>query len=321
VRVVVTGATGCVGRAVCAALAASGSTVVAAARHAGAAAPNVEPRAIDLVHGDVGALVAGADAIVHLAARAHTAPRGAVELEQMRAANVDATGRLVDAARRAGVGRFVYTSTVAVYGAAVTSRGPVPDDAETEPSTPYGRGKLEGEAIARAAGAVALRLALVFGPCDRGNVATLLAAARARRAFVVGGGVNKKSVVYSGNVADRVALLLALDDARWSRLAGDAYNVVDASPTQRDLVSAVARAVGCQSPPAMPLAPFVLAGAAIDLVMRVAGRTPRWRARVEKLAESTEFVGDRLDRELGYAARVSLADGLAAEVAAMGARA
>ena len=191
----------------------------------------------------------------------------------------------------------------------VVARGPVADDAATEPSTPYGRGKLEGEAVARAAGAVALRLALVFGPGDRGNVATLLAAARARRAFVVESGANKKSIVYSGNVADRVALLLAQGDARWAPLAGGAFNVVDESPTQRALVHAVARAVGRRSPPTMPLAPFVLAGAAfIDLAMRLAGRTPRWRARVEKLAETTEFVGERIDREARlHAARLARA--------------
>ena len=65
------------GRAVTAALTASGSTVVAAARSSANGAANVEPRAIDLVYGDVDALVAGADRDPRPPRRArYTVPRG-----------------------------------------------------------------------------------------------------------------------------------------------------------------------------------------------------------------------------------------------------
>jgi nucleoside-diphosphate-sugar epimerase len=293
-RALVTGATGCVGRAVTAALARDGWTVRGLAR---APAPGFPA---ELVLGDIAdaaavrAAAAGCDAVVHLASWVHRVPRGDADLADLRRSIVDGTRHVVAAA---GGARLVHASTVAVYG----SFPPQPADERTPPApdTAYGRSKLAAEELARAhPRAAILRIAVVYGPGDRGNLAALARAIRRRRAFIVGDGANRKSLVYADNLADRVARLCATD------LVGT-FVAADVAPTQRELMTALATTLGCRPPRALPRAPLLLAGRALDLVSG-----PKWADRVRKLGAPTEFSGARLDDALGYTARVGLEEGL-----------
>ncbi len=183
--VLVTGANGFIGRALCPVLTQAGHTVRAAVR---------TPERIDhlpsdatgqmapVVVGDLGpdtdwrAPLAGADAVVHLAARVHrTGRRAAHEEDIFRCVNVGATEALAQAAARAGVSRFVFLSTVKVHGESSPAR-PLREDDPAAPSDPYARSKWRAEqSLATLAEqsdlpVTILRPALVCGPGAKGNL-------------------------------------------------------------------------------------------------------------------------------------------------------
>jgi nucleoside-diphosphate-sugar epimerase len=305
-RLLVTGATGAVGRSLCAAARAAGWQVRGLARHR--PADWADRSADSFVAGDIAdraaveRAAAGCQAIVHLASWVHRPATSAHDRQTLHAQIVDGT-RHVAAAARAPNAQLVIASTVAVYG----SPGPGLCDEHHPPApeTPYASAKLEAEAIARGLlpEAVVLRLALVYGPHDRGNFLRLVRAIDGRRAATVGEGNNRKSLVYVDNVADRV--LRCLD--RPAPLAGT-WNVADGpAPTQRQLMEAIARALDRRPPLRVPEPAVRLVAGGLDLLTR---RHFHLRDRVRKLSQPTEFAGGALDRQLDYQPRVSLDEGL-----------
>src|SRR5512147_2773421 len=110
--VVVTGAGGFVGRALCAHFLAAGRGLRAHVRRRESAPPHVAASVGDLVEASddaLDALLAGASAVVHLAGRAHVLRETAKDPDsEYWRENVDATARLAEAAVRAGVARFVF---------------------------------------------------------------------------------------------------------------------------------------------------------------------------------------------------------------------
>ncbi|MSP15042.1 MAG: NAD-dependent epimerase/dehydratase family protein [Myxococcales bacterium] len=310
----VTGATGCVGRAVIARALAAGWRVRGLARHA---LPSGDPLLVglDLRVGSVTdehavrESAAGARAIVHLAAWVHAEPRDSAEHDELHRTIVDGTAHVARAAAAEGA-RLVNASTVAVYGSWL----PSPCDEATPPAaeSPYARAKLAAEAAAALVpGATSLRIALVHGPHDRGNLLRLLRAIDRGLAFVVGDGTNRKSLVYVEHLAARVLRLIEADRAGGIFIAADAP-----APTQHELVVALSRALGRRPPPRLPRAPLEWAGAAVDLARRaVRAQGGSWRQRVKKLAAPTEFRGDRLDALLGYQPELTLDESLQRTVA------
>jgi UDP-glucose 4-epimerase len=271
----------------------------------------------DLVLGDVAApgVVAaaapGCDAVVHLAGWVHRIPRRPSEELELRRSIVEGSRLTTNAAATVGA-RLVLGSSVAVYGSASLPAerdegwGPAPD-------TPYGRAKLEAEGLVRAIlpEACVLRFALVYGPHDRGNFLSLVRAIHHRRAVVVGRGLNRKSLVYSENLADRVMAAL-------SRPAGDVagtWIVADGAPRQRELMEIIARHLARRRPARLPELPLRFALTAVDLLVRTVGRSPRLAERAGKLSAWNEFSGRALDRCLGYRPRVDLEEGVRRVVA------
>lgn len=170
VTVVVTGATGGIGRTLVPLLASRGLEVVASGRNAGAgralAGPNVRFEPLDLIRDDLAPLVAGAAIVVHLAAR--SSPWGAQEA--FHAANMVATERLVEASVRAGVARFVHASTPAIFSERRHRLGLRSDDRPAaRPANAYARTKLAAERLVlaeRRMATVVLRPSAVLGPDD-----------------------------------------------------------------------------------------------------------------------------------------------------------
>lgn len=208
-RVVVTGSTGFVGRAVVARLSAARASVVGVARTAAGASP-CSFLAVDLSRPDAADQLAALaelgpiDAVVHLAGLAHRR----ATVDEFAAHNVAATAALARWAAASRVGRVVLVSSVAVYG---PSAEPADEQVAPAPITHYGRSKLAAEVAAADALAVAgvplavLRLATVYGSGDPGNVAKLARAVERRRLLRIGHGRNRKSLITIDDAATVVA--------------------------------------------------------------------------------------------------------------------
>jgi nucleoside-diphosphate-sugar epimerase len=178
VKVVVTGATGGIGRTLVPLLASRGLEVVASGRNvmAGRAleAPRVRFEAADLAGDDLAPLVAGAGIVVHLAAR--SSPWGPAA--GFHSDNVLATARLVEASARAGVERFVHASTPAIFSER-RHRLDLRSDSRPagRPANDYARSKLEAERIVtgeRRMATIVLRPSAVLGPNDSAILPRLL---------------------------------------------------------------------------------------------------------------------------------------------------
>lgn len=191
VRILVTGATGGIGRTLVPLLASRGVEVLASGRdvEAGRAleGPNVTFEPLDLVGGELSSLVAGVQVVVHLAAR--SSPWG--PYLSFHDDNVVATARLAEAAARAGVERFIHASTPAIFSerrhrvGLGNQAGPAP-----RPANSYARTKLEAERIVtgeRRMATMILRPSAVLGPDDKAILPRLLRVL-SRGALPVGNG-------------------------------------------------------------------------------------------------------------------------------------
>lgn len=300
--ILVTGATGCVGRAVVRAAVGLRWKVHGLARHV---STKGWPPGATLFAGDVRdraaveEAAAGCNAIVHLAGWVHRIPRTQEDVRELESSIVGGTSVVADVAARS-VARLVYASSIAVFGRGASADEPL------RPSTPYGRAKLAAERVATSAcpQALILRPALVYGPHDRGNVARLIRLIDRRLGFVVGDGTNRKSIVHADNLADRIVAGVQRADLYGAWIAAD-----DPAPMQIEIVDEIARALHRRRPVKIPLLPLSLAAATVDRIART-----HWRDRVASFARSTAFQGFALDRALGYSPRVRWPEGLHTQV-------
>jgi UDP-glucose 4-epimerase len=152
------------------------------------------------------ARLAGAGAVVHLAALAHT--RG-VDETRLRAVNVEASLALGRAAAAAGA-RMLFMSSVKVLGEE-TPTEPFNESSVPAPRDAYGRAKAEAEAALRAVPGLALtvlRPPLVYGPGVKANFLALARAVARGLALAAREHRNRRSLLYAGNLADAVARCL-----------------------------------------------------------------------------------------------------------------
>ncbi len=224
-RVVVTGGAGFIGANLCATLADEGHEVIALDDLSSGRAANLDGQAVKLVEGSildrplVNDVVRGADAIVHLAARG-SVPRSMAEPLATHEVNATGTAEVLEAARGAGVGHLVLSSSSSVYGANPTL--PKHEGLVPSPVSPYAASKLAAEATAlayqRSFGlpVLALRFFNVFGPLQPADhdyaavVPRFIDAALAGRPTEVhGDGQQSRDFTYVGTVVRVVAEALA----------------------------------------------------------------------------------------------------------------
>jgi dihydroflavonol-4-reductase len=272
VRIYVSGASGFIG-----------SHVAEALRERGA---DVRDERIDLL--DTARLeraLRGCDALVHLAALySYDAP--AKELQRV---NVDGTRSILGAAARAGVTRIVHTSTAGTCGPVPGRRATENDSPPAwELSVPYKRTKLEGEALARAAGAVIVNPTAPVGGRDRKPTPTgrmVARVARGRmRGYLAGTGLN---VVDVRDVA--LGHALALERGR----AGERYLLGGVDLPLAELFARIAAIAGVPRPQIRVPYALVRAAATLRLVNK-------HEARLARLP--MYFDSSKAERELGYRA-------------------
>jgi nucleoside-diphosphate-sugar epimerase len=308
--VLVTGASGFLGRHACAALAERGTTVRGLVRAPGSPLPAGTERMVAAGLEDRPALrtaLRGVEAVVHLAARVHQTP-SPDELAASRAVNVLGTRALLEEAMAAGVRHFVFSSTVKAVGESSTT--PWTEAVPPSPRDGYGVTKLEAEqmirSMAEAGGprATILRLPLVYGPGMKANALRLFELVDRGVPLPLGAVRNRRSLLFSGNFV--AALLASLETP-----SGDGtFFVSDGEDLSTPgLVAAIARALGRPARLVSVPTPLLrLAGRIGDLAPE--GTLPVSTAAVDRLLGSLAVDISALRRHTGYRPPYSVAEGL-----------
>jgi nucleoside-diphosphate-sugar epimerase len=304
-KILVTGANGFVGRALCDHLIASGHAVTRAVRR-GSGLPD------EVVVGNIGpstdwrAALAGCHAVVHLAARVHMMQDDAHERHALyREANTEATLNLARQAANAGVKRFVFISTIKVNGEGADAPyretdAPAPEDA-------YAMSKWKAEQglrqIEQATGleVVILRPPLVYGPAVKANFLRLMEMVERGWPLPLGAIRNRRSLLYLGNFVDAIRLCIDHPAA-----AGQTFLLDDGEPVSTpELVRALAHAVD------RPARLWAVPVRALELAGALLGK----RAAVARLTGSLYVESSAIRSRLGWTPPHTLAQGLAATVA------
>ncbi|MFZ1537625.1 MAG: NAD-dependent epimerase/dehydratase family protein [Chromatiaceae bacterium] len=310
--VLVTGATGKMGRHLVQALLDVGARVTVLTRAPDKArilwpgAP-VTCRAGDL--GDAASLAAalvGIECVFHLASYSPGPDEADIyEAPAHWTVSAEGTRNLVGAALTFGIRKLVYLSSIKVMGDAAGA-GPRPADEQTTPlpDTLYGRAKLEGErqvlVLGGAGGLLTcvLRLPMVYGLARQGNIARMIDAV-ARHRFPPWPPIdNRRSAIHVDD-AVRAALLAA-----WHpRAAGQIFLVTDGEHySTRWLYEQIRLALGLPLPRwTIPLWVLQFAASLGSLGERLTGRPmPLTRAGLSKLTGNAWFSSTKIRRELGF---------------------
>ncbi len=228
-KVLVTGANGLIGRALCSVLDQAGIQLTRAVR------TSTTPWQVPV--GDIHErtawapiLQAGFDVVVHLAAQVPTeGPPVADRAGQFYTVNTLGTANLARQCVQHGVKRFVFVSTAKVLGEGQDQ--PYRADDSAVPNDAYAISKWEAEQalwqIASETGiqVVVLRPPLVYGPGVKGNFLRLLQAVDRRRPLPLGCIQNRRSLVYVGNLVSAIDFSLTHPS-----VAGHTFMVSDGDP-------------------------------------------------------------------------------------------
>ncbi|MCU1477999.1 MAG: nucleoside-diphosphate sugar epimerase [Subtercola sp.] len=311
--VLVTGASGMLGRAVAVEVLDQGYTVRTFQRGVSGLTGVEDARGSLTDAGDVRRAVDGVEAVIHLAAKVSMAGRP----EDFTAVNVEGTRTLLAAAREAGVGRFVMVSSPSVAHAGLSVAG---DDAL--PADPgrargeYARSKAAAELLALAEDApafavVAVRPHIVWGPGDTQLIERIVDRSRRGRLPLLSGGRALIDTTYIDNAA--TAIVAALNHA--VTVHGQSYVITNGEPrTVAELLDGICRAAGVPGPRfSVPARLAREAGGMIEAVWNRrphADEPPMTRFLAEQLSTSHWYDQRRTRADLHWQPTVTLDEGL-----------
>nr|QEO74231.1 NAD-dependent epimerase/dehydratase [uncultured bacterium] len=319
-RVLVTGATGKVGHAIAAALAARGDEVRGLVRDPNRAA-GILPASVEAVRGDVTQpetlppAVDGCEMVFNAVGLPEQWLRDPSIFDRV---NAQGSGNVARAARGAGVRRFVHTSTNDVFHAEPGQRFDETMLADRPKGTPYERSKQRAEALVLAERdgmeVVILNPTGVYGPGPTTSpsldVSFFAPLVKRRLPSLVPGGLG---VVFTEGVAR--GHLLAAEKAR----DGDRYILSDAHVTLRELAEKVVAVAGRGwVPPTLPVPLAHVLASAGETVSRVINRPPMLaRGQLHYFLWNARPDASKAQRDLGWVP-TPLEDGIRASLAALG---
>ncbi|MCH8075827.1 MAG: SDR family oxidoreductase [SAR324 cluster bacterium] len=276
--VMVTGANGFTGRAICAYLRDKGYPVRGTVREGGNPGDRTDMKS-NAVVGDLlgepdwSAALDGVDTIVHLAGMAHVLRETEGNSSAIyRQVNTLGTQRLAQAAVEAGVRRFVFTSTIVVNGIS-TPESPFRESDPVNPYGPYGKSKWDAEqsllAIAAESGleTVVLRPPLMYGPGVKGNFLRLLHWVRRGAPLPLAGVKNQRSFLGIENFASLIDRCIAHPSA-----AGEIFLVSDGDNLSTPgLIKKLAQLMN------RPARLFPMPSAVLGAMARLTGQSQAWQ--------------------------------------------
>lgn len=295
-NVLVTGANGFIGRALCSRMLTDGWQVKGTVR-------SIEqmkklPAIVDYIQiesidseTDWATALEQVDTVVHLAARAHVMNETHKSpLSEFRRINTEGTKHLAQMAAEAGIKRFVFLSSVKVNGEG--SEMPYTEKDEPSPIDPYGISKWEAEqALRKISSDTGLEIAvirppLVYGPGVKANFLRLLQLVEHGIPLPLASISNRRSLIYLGNLVDVIATCISHPKA-----AGQTYLVSDGEDiSTSELIQRLAQAMGVSA----RLIPFPPA------LLRLAGKITGKSAELERLLGSMRIDSLKIRNELGW---------------------
>lgn len=316
-RIVVTGGNGFVGRYVVEQLLARGDEVRVIGRNR---YPELEALGVACFKADLAAeepcaeAVRGCEAVFHIAAKAGIWGSWGDFYRN----NVVATQHILHEARRAGVSKFIYTSSPSVVIGETDLRGV--DETQPYPQrylAPYPHTKAMAERHVlsqRDILTVAIRPHLIWGPRDPHIIPRLLARAQSGALRQIGKGTNQVDVTYVENVAD--AHIQAADAlSEHAPVRGKAYFIAQERPVVLwDFVADVLRELG--APPMRGRIPSNVAYALASVLettyrtFNIDAEPPATRLMVAQMSHSHWFDISAARRDFGYGPRISIEEGL-----------
>jgi nucleoside-diphosphate-sugar epimerase len=314
-KILVTGASGFLGRALCNKLVSSGRDLCMAVRHIPdrlSALTLADGSACFCVVDEIGPAtkwsiaLAGVTEVIHLAARVHVMHDAAIDpYAEFYRINVAGTKRLALQAAKAGVRRLVYVSTIKVNGECTTGKPFRPDD-KPQPGDAYAQSKLEAESvledISRNTGieVVIVRPPLVYGPGVKGNFLSLLGIVQRGLPMPLANCDNRRSLVGLSNLVDLLTICTTHPAA-----AGQVFLAADGEDLSTpELLKRVARVFGSRA----RLFPFPVSW--LRALARAVGRA----SAVERLCGSLQVDASKARSLLGWLPPLTVDDELARTV-------
>jgi len=308
-RALVTGAGGFIGYAMCRYLVNHGCEVDAVLR---------DPRQLQSMVGRLNPVViddicsvdnwderlAGVDVVVHLAGYVHEGV-GTLSDEariHCKRLNVDTTVSLAEAAKRAGVRRFIYASSVKVHGESSPVNHPVTEFLDLNPQDSYARSKMEAEMHLRdiennsSLEVVIFRPPLVYGPGVKANFLRLMRMVDMGIPMPLAAVENRRSLLYIENLVDVIAHSIVHPAA-----AGQTFLISDGQDVSTPLLINMLADSFNVKPRLFPIA---------LPVMRVLAAVGREQSTVDRLVQSLTVNSDHVRKTLDWVQPYTLETGL-----------
>lgn len=250
----------------------------------------------------------GCQAIIHLAGRVHAGFEGQEEEGLCWALNVDGTRNMLDGAVAQGVGRFLYVSTVKVFGEGGDAC--LDETSKPSPITPYGKSKYRAEHLVMEYGArtalkvTCLRVPPVYGSGHKGNLQSMVSAIDRGWVPPLPPIQNHRSLLSINNLLSAMMLAIAQEGS-----VGQCYIVTDARPySMTEIYEEICSALGRPVPRwRVPVHVLTMAGRMGDVLQAVLRRPMPCESRTINTLLNTEWYSPKkIIQELGYAPTWSL---------------
>jgi len=302
VKVLVTGANGFIGSALCNQIRDASIELVGAVRQT----DEIDFISVGDIDGntDWSSALKGIDVIVHLAAKAHFLNQTSFDyLDNYRTVNTMGTINLAFQAKKSGVKRFIYISTAKVNGEHTNDRAPYSIDDFPFPKDAFGISKMEAEyglkelASTSSMEYVIIRPPLVYGQGVKANFSAMMKLASKNIPLPLGAINNKRSLVNLNNLVDLIMVCLGNPKAaNQTFFVSDDYDV--STPyLLRTLISSVGR-----SPRVLSVPPLLL-----KLFVRILGKKQVY----DRLCSSFQVDISHTKNVLDWAPSVSFEQGIA----------